>query len=87
MNILKHWSVVGALVLAAVGGGILAQSPAQDVSIEVRRTQECVVLHTIHRGPLDKVGALGKFTDVRKLPSVEVVVAVKPEGLAIAESK
>jgi DNA gyrase inhibitor GyrI len=139
MNIVKHWRTVGVFVVSVVAGAILAQSTPQDNSIEVRKVPECMVLYTIHRGSLDKVGAtigetiaaaaqkgvyprgtisfvylnnpattphehwlteiripvaddglklagtLGKFTDFKKLPSVEAAVAVKPEGQATAE--
>jgi DNA gyrase inhibitor GyrI len=139
MSIVMHWGTAGVLAVIAVAGAILAESTPQDAPIEVRRLPECVVLYTIHRGPLDKVGAtigetiaaaaqkgvyprgtisfmylnnpattprehwlteiripvaedalklagtLGKFTDIKRLPGVEAVVAVKPEGQATAE--
>ncbi|MBN2128656.1 MAG: GyrI-like domain-containing protein [Sedimentisphaerales bacterium] len=137
MNSMRDRLAIAACVLAvAIAGGILAESEPREIPVEIRRTQECVVLYTIHRGSFDKIGAaigeaigagakkgvypagsisfaylnnfdttpeehwlteiripvgndalklagtLGKFTDVKKLPSVEVVVAIKPEGFA-----
>jgi effector-binding domain-containing protein len=127
-------------VLITVSGVILAESKPPEGAVQIRKTQEQVVLYTIHRGPFDKVGAtigelmataapkglyprgsvsfvylndistvpsehwlteiripvgegalsqagtLGKFTDVKKLPSVEVAVVAKPEGQADPES-
>jgi len=123
-------------ILIAVSSVILAESKPQESPVQIRKTQEQVVLYTIHRGPFDKIGAtigelmgtavpkglypqgsismmylndfdavpsqhwlteiripvaeeglrhagtLGKFVDVKKLPSVEVAVASKPAGLA-----
>jgi effector-binding domain-containing protein len=130
--------VIGIVI--AVSGVILAESKPQESPVQIRKTQEQVVLYTIHRGPFDKVGAtigelmrtaapkglypkgaisfvylndfstvpsehwlteiripvaeealsqagtLGKLTDVKKLPSVDVAVVTKPEGLANPES-
>lgn len=53
----KHHAAYGTLVLAAVAGGILAASKPEEIPIEVRKTPERVVLYTIHRGPLEKVGS------------------------------
>lgn len=135
------YAVIGGLVLAfAVGRGIRAGSSPPETRVEVRKTQECTVLYTLHRGSFDKMGAvigeaigaaakkgvyprgsislaylnnfettpqehwlmeiripvgddalklagtLGKFTDVKKLPSMEVAVARKPEGMATPEA-
>ena len=137
----KYYVSVGVLGVAlAAGSGILAESKPQGSAVEIRRTQEQVVLYTIHRGPFDKLGStigklmgmagpkglypkgsislmylndfeavpsqhwlteiripvpeeglrhagtFGEFTDVKKLPSIEVAVASKPQGLASPES-
>ena len=54
----KYHAAGGALLLAVVvAGGILAASKPEEIPIEVRTTPEQVVLYTIHRGPLGKVGS------------------------------
>ncbi len=54
----KYHAAGGALLLAVVvAGGILAASKPEEIPIKVRKTPEQVVLYTIHRGPLEKVGS------------------------------
>jgi len=58
MNSRENWPAVTACLLAiAAAGAVPVGADPPEISVEVRRTQERVVLYTIHRGPLDKVGA------------------------------
>jgi effector-binding domain-containing protein len=84
-------ATIGETIAAAAQKGVYPRGTISFMYLNNPATTPCEHWLTEIRIPvaddaLKLAGTLGKFTDVKKLSSVEAVVAVKPEGLATAES-
>jgi effector-binding domain-containing protein len=76
MDRTKCYAALGALALIAViAGGLPAAANPAEPSFELRRTSECVVLYTIHRGPFDQVG-----TTIQELMTMAAPKGLIPKG-------